>query len=101
MSSLSQSSRIRSHQQLFEWEQFEANIYMTFFDAFTKEVEGVFSQLDFWTAFTILDPRALREELDLLDDKFDVYNGDESHQKAGLKPEVNQAEWNSLISMMF
>ena len=33
-----------------------------------KEVEAAFSQLDFWMEFNILDPRALPEELNLLDE---------------------------------
>ena len=66
---------------------------MPFLDAFMKKVEKAFSQLHFWMAFNILNPGALPEELDLLDeygvdeldkllshygdDKFDIYNGDE------------------------
>ena len=46
------------------------------------------------------------DELDKLsshysDDKFDIYNGDESRQKAELNPVIVQAEWNSFIRMMF
>ena len=41
---------------------------MPFLDAFIKEVETALSELDFWMAFNILDPRALSEELDLLDE---------------------------------
>ena len=64
-------------------------------------------------ALNILDPLALPEELDLLDeyglgelshygdDKFDIFNGDESRQKADLNPIVVQAERNSFIRMMF
>ena len=55
-----------------------------FNNVFTKEVEGASSQLDFWMAFNILDPRALPEELDLLDeygadelDKLPSYDGDD------------------------
>ena len=119
VASLPPSSLTWSSQQLFEtiWEQFETNIYMLFFDAFTKEVEAAFSQFDFWMALNILDPRALPEELDspdkygvdeldkLLshcgDNKFHIYNGDESRQKADLNPLVFRAEWNSFIRMMF
>ena len=108
---------IGSFQQLFEWEQFEANVYLPFLVAFMNEVEAVFPQLDFWMAFNILDPRAFPDALDLLDeygvdeldkllshygdDKFDIYNGDESCQKADLNPIVVQAEWNSFIRMVF
>ena len=64
-------------------------------------------------ALNILDPLALPEELDLLDeyglgelshygdDKFDIFNGDESRQKADLNPIVVPAERNSFIRMMF
>ena len=68
-------------------------------------------------AFNILNPGALPEELDLLDeygvdeldkllshygdDKFDIYNGDEWRQKADLNPVVVQAEWSSFIRTMF
>ena len=64
-------------------------------------------------ALNILDPLALPEELDLFDeyglgelshygdDKFDIFNGDESRQKADLNPIVVQAERNSFIRMMF
>ena len=64
-------------------------------------------------ALNILNPLALPEELDLLDeyglgelshygdDKFDIFNGDESRQKADLNPIVVQAERNSFIRMMF
>ena len=55
-----------------------------FNNVFMKEVEGASSQLDFWMAFNILDPRALPEELDLLDeygadelDKLPSYDGDD------------------------
>ena len=77
----------------------------------------MFSQLDFWMAFNKSDPKALPEELDLLDefsvdelgkllchygdDKFDIYSADESHQRVDLDPVVAQAEWNSYIRMMF
>ena len=107
MPSLPPSFRTRLNQQLLEWEQFGTNVYMPFLDAFIKEVETALSELDFWMIFNILDPRALSEELDLLDeyrvdelekllshygdDKFDIYNGYESRQKAGLNPVVVQA----------
>ena len=97
MASLPPSSRTRSNQQLFEWGQFETNVYMPFLDAFMKEVEKAFSQLDSWMAFNILHPRVLPEKLDFLaeygvdeldkllshygDDKFDIYNGDESRER--------------------
>ena len=68
MASLPPSSCTQSNYQLFEWEQLETNVYMSFLDAFMKEVEAEFTQLDFWMAFKILDPRALPEQLDLLDE---------------------------------
>ena len=68
IASLPPSSCTLSNQQLFEWEQFETNVYMPFLYVFTKEVEAAFSQLDFWMEFNILDPRALPEELNLLDE---------------------------------
>ena len=116
IASLPPSSCTWSNQQSFESEQFETYVYMSFLDAFMKEVEAAFSKLDFWMVFNLLDPRALPEELDLLDeygvdelgkllshygdDKFDIYNGDESHQKADLITVVVQAEWNSFIRMV-
>ena len=54
-----------------------------------------------WFAWWIWCGWAWQSPLFYSDDKFDVYKGDESHQKAHLKPQVNQAEWNSLIRMMF
>ena len=41
---------------------------MPFPDAFMKEVEVAFSQLDFCMAFNKLVPRVLPKELDLLDE---------------------------------
>ena len=77
---------------------------MPFPDAFMKEVEVAFSQLDFCMAFNKLVPRVLPEELDLLDEycvdeldkllsrydgeKFDIYNVDESHENADLNSVV-------------
>ena len=68
-------------------------------------------------AFQNIRSKSIPEELDLLDeycvyeldkllshyghDKFDIYNGDESRQKADLNPVVVQVEWNSFIRMMF
>ena len=62
---------------------------MPFLDAFMEEAEAVFSQLAFQMALNILDPKALPEKLDLLneydvdelgklfshygDDKLDIY----------------------------
>ena len=43
MASLLPSSCTQWNQQLFEWKQFEANVYMPFLDVFIKEVEAVFS----------------------------------------------------------
>ena len=43
MASLPPSSCTQWNQQLFEWKQFEANVYMPFLDVFMKEVEAVFS----------------------------------------------------------
>ena len=43
MTSLLPSSCTQCNQQLFEWKQFEANVYMLFLDVFMKEVEAVFS----------------------------------------------------------
>ena len=83
---------------------------MPFPDAFMKKVETAFSQLDFWMAFNILDPRALPQELHLVDEygldepdkllshygdkKNDIYNDDESCQKAYLNLVIVPAEWN-------
>ena len=39
---------------------------MSFLNAFMKEGEAAFSQLDLWMMFNELDPRALPKDLDLI-----------------------------------
>ena len=55
------SARTRSNQP-FVFYDFETKVYLPFIDAFTKEVKGAFTQLEFWLAFVIFDPRKLPEE---------------------------------------
>ena len=66
MASYPPSSCTQSNQQFFEWKQFETNAYMSFLNAFMKEGEAAFSQLDLWMMFNELDPRALPKDIDLI-----------------------------------
>ena len=55
------SSRLQG--QSFSFEYYKDNIFSTFIEAFKEELGIAFSQMSFWTKFSIFDPRKLPEDL--------------------------------------
>ena len=60
ISALPSSARLRK--ETFDFKKFDSEVYIPFVAAFKGEIKDAFSGIDFWTCFTIFDPRKLPEE---------------------------------------
>ena len=60
----------------FSFEKFRDETYPCFITTFVEEIKETFTQLDFWLAFSVFDPRKLPENLEAEDS----YGEEEIHK---------------------
>ena len=113
--SLPPSSRTRSRP--FDFDEFEAEVFLPFVNRFSEEVKEAFKQLDFWLSFVVFDPRKLPEtkaelstyggeEIEKLSSHYgsvqtDTYQGQVSTQEADFDKTKLVIEWGGFKDLMF
>ena len=114
MLSLPPSANLRNSVK-FSFEKFCDETYPCFITRFVEEIKETFTQLDFWLAFSIFDPRKLPENLEAEGSygeeeihkliswygvqKSDTYEDKTTSKKEDLEAEKFRAEWPGFLHL--
>ena len=114
MLSLPPSANLRNSVK-FSFEKFRSETYPRFITRFIEEIKEAFTQLDFWLAFSVFDPRKFRQNLEVEDSygeeeinkliswygvqKRDTYEGKTTFQKEDLEANKRRTEWPGFLHL--